>query len=73
MFNMSHRLHVIRRTIHFDYHHLIITVHGDSRYWISTFDKSIRSSWSYSTSIMEISNVVSFAFNVDLVKMVSLQ
>jgi hypothetical protein len=52
---------------------LIITVHGDNWYHFSTTAKSIRSLQSHSTSIVVVSNVMSFASIIDLVKMVCLQ
>lgn len=68
-FHMLCRLHVILRTVNFDYHNYTeITDIG-----LSTIGKSIRSSQSHSVSTVMLSNVVSFASIVDLIKMVRLQ
>ena len=70
---MPGRLHIILRTVYLDYHRLIITVHRNSRYWFLNYGKSIRSSRSHSASTVAVSNAVSSASIVDLVKMVCLQ
>jgi hypothetical protein len=66
-------LHIILRTIHLNYHSLIIAVHRNSRYRFSTTGKSIRSSRRQLASTVAVSSVVSSASMVDLVKMVYLQ
>jgi hypothetical protein len=70
---MSWRLHVILRTVHFDYHSLIVKVHRNRWYRFFNHRYIHKESRSHSDSMLAVSNAVSSASIVDLVKMVCLQ